>query len=274
MKKKDQIFDFYIDKSTPGKPLRVCLFCFNEWKNNDRRRLIDHMIGCKKAPSELKESLIRRDSQESKTKQEKEQRRQASQRMTIQQNSEAENRKRVSNWINASEEAEYPGGLLQASSDDEQSEEGRDAITLQEKKNLDRLMAKMIYQCELPVGVIEEPAFMAFIKSIRPAYYRSGLPKKAEIAAVIVRKSEDRVRKVRKQMGGVDFLGHQTRNQSTSFHRPEVGVNSQLSQEISDPQTSRNNVNRQENDDDDNNGVQSIPCSSPFFFPENRSVSL
>ena len=229
------IFDFYIDKSEQGKPLRVCKFCYNEWKNNDRRRLIDHMIACPRAPTSLKERLLQRDKQDALAKQAQIETKQASQQIAV-QNCEPDDRKRIKNWISETE-SEFARCYFNSSSDEE-FEEGqpKDTITQDEKENIDRLLIKMIYHCELPVSVVEDPSFLTFMKSARPAYYKSGLPRKAEVARAIVRRTEQRVRKVKKQMGNVDYLGRSTRSQDSSFHqqRQESGDLSFRSQELSE----------------------------------------
>lgn len=249
MKKKDMIFDFYIDKSQPGKPLRACTFCSAEWKNNDRRRLIDHMIGCLDAPIKLKEILVQRDKQDALKKQAQTQQRQATQQMAV-RNHESDHRKRIRSWIEKTEEEAQRKSPASSNYDEFEEVRPRDKITREESENLDRLLVKMIYQCELPVSLVEQPSFLAYIKSIRPAYYNYGLPKKADIAAAIVQKSEERVKKVRRQMGGVDFLGQHSRSQDASFHQQEGGRDvSYRSQGLSDRQSrdlgigsSRNNL--------------------------------
>ncbi|PWN38334.1 uncharacterized protein FA14DRAFT_159946 [Meira miltonrushii] len=221
MKKKDMIFDFYIDKSEPGKPLRVCTFCKDKWRNNDRRRLIDHMIGCPKAPKRLKEELLQRDKKDALTKQAATQQKQASQQMAFRAE-ETNHRRRSRNWISKTEE-EYTQRSF--SDEEEEHEEGRqrDTITREERENLDRLLIEMIYQCELPISLVMQPSFLAYIKSIRPAYYNYGLPKTNDIANAIVEKIEQRARKVRKQIRGVDFLGERSRSQDASFYEQEGG---------------------------------------------------
>lgn len=210
------IFDYYLDRGEWGKPLRICIYCKNEWKNNDRRRLIDHMIGCQFAPTALKDELIKRDKEDALKKQSNNKQVIS---IDVEEKTDQDKRKRIHNWLTTTEE-EFTRCNFH-SSDDEQFEEGqpKDLISQEQKQSIDQSLVKWIYNSDLPVSIVEEPSFLEFIKFLRPAYYKIGLPNKADIATAIIHKSEERVKKVKKQMGGVDFLGQHSRNQQESFHQ-------------------------------------------------------